>query len=231
MLIGFVLYPEVTALDAVGPFEVLARVPGASVCFVGAQRGLVPAQYGLGLSADASWDDCPPLDALCVPGGPGQVTAMEDAPLLQFLRRQGESAAWVTAVCTGSLLLGAAGLLRGYRATTHWRYMDCLADLGALPVRKRVVADRNRITGAGVSAGIDMGLFLAALLAGEGAAQAIQLQIEYDPQPPFRSGSPERADRELVEQMEEATAALYERRREQCRRLSLSNRPETISTP
>lgn len=219
MLIGFVLYPEVTALDAVGPFEVLARLPEASVRFVGARRGPVRAQLGLSLHVDTPYEECPQLDVLCVPGGPGQMACMEDAPLLDFLRAQAAGVKWMTSVCTGSLILGAAGLLQGYRATTHWRYMECLRDLGALPVQKRVVADRNRLTGAGVSAGLDLGLFLSALLAGEQAAQTIQLQLEYDPQPPFHAGAPERADVDLVAAVQERTAQLHDRRREQTRRL------------
>lgn len=213
MRVGFILYPEVTALDAVGPFEVLARAPDTEVLLVAARTGPVRAQYGLELGAGTDWDSCPQLDLVCVPGGPGQIAAGDDAALLGFLRRQAASAKWITAVCTGSLILGAAGLLRGYRATTHWRYMDCLAGWGAHPVRKRVVADRNRITAAGVSAGIDMGLFLAAMIAGEQAAQVIQLQMEYDPRPPFQCGTPEQADPEVLELVLEKTQALHDQRR------------------
>lgn len=219
MDIGFLLYPEVTALDAIGPYEVMARVPGARVQFVAERAGPVAGQHGVVIAAHRSFMDCPPLDVLCVPGGHGQTALMEDGLTLAFLRQQAEHARWVTAVCTGSLLLGAAGLLRGYRATTHWRYMDCLRDLGAVPVRKRIVSDRNRVTGAGVSAGIDLGLFLAALVAGEQVAQSIQLQLEYDPQPPFQVGSPDRADEALLEEVEERTAVLHAARREQCRRV------------
>lgn len=219
MTFGMVVYPGVTALDAVGPFEVLSRLPEARVCWLGPSGG-VTAQNGLRLGVDAALDAAPPLDVVCVPGGPGLGEALEDAVLREFLQRQAEMATWLAGVCTGSLLLGAAGLLRGYRATTHWRYHDCLADQGAIPVRKRVVVDRNRITAAGVSAGIDMGLFLAALLAGERAAQKIQLQIEYDPHPQFQSGSPERADPELVEALEEETAGLFTERRALIRRLA-----------
>ncbi len=217
MRIGFVLYPEFTALDLVGPLDVLARVPGTEVVLAAAAPGPLPAQFGLRLEATASWETCPALDLLCVPGGPGQVAAAEDPSLLAFLRGQAETARWVSAVCTGSLLLGAAGLLRGYRAVTHWRYMECLRDYGAAPVSKRVVMDRNRITAAGVSAGLDMGLFLAALLAGETTAQGIQLHLEYDPQPPWRCGHPERAEPELLEAVEEQTAALLARRKAQSR--------------
>lgn len=217
--IGLVLFPEVTALDAVGPYEVLSRVPGARCFWVAGQAGPVAAQGGLRLEADTSFEECPALHVLCVPGGPGQAAAMEDERLLAFLRRQAETAEWVTAVCTGSLVLGAAGLLRGYRATTHWRYRDCLRDLGALPLEKRVVCDRNRVTAAGVSAGIDMGLFLVALLTGDVAAREIQLQLEYDPQPPFHSGSPEKADPEILATVEERTQEAHRQRREQSRRI------------
>lgn len=223
MTFGMVVYPGVTALDAVGPFEVLSRLPDAQVCWIGPSGG-VTAQNGLRLGVDAQFTDAPPLDVLCVPGGPGLSEALEDESLRDFLRRQSETVEWLAAVCTGSLILGVAGLLQGYRATTHWRYRECLADLGAIPVQKRVVVDRNRITAAGVSAGIDMGLFLAALLAGERVAQTIQLQMEYDPHPPFQSGSPERADPEVVEALEAETATLFEERRALIRRIAAASR-------
>ena len=217
MNLGFLLYPGVTALDVVGPFEVLVRVPGARPFFIADRVGPIEAQHRLVLHADTSFEETPPLSVLCVPGGPGQVDCLDNPRLLQFLREAGEQAEWVTGVCTGSLVLAAAGLLGGYRATTHWRYLECLRDLGAEPVQKRIVADRNRITGAGVSAGIDLGLFVAGLLAGEKTAQSIQLQIEYDPQPPFRSGSPDVADPEILDAIQSQTQALYDRRRRQCR--------------
>jgi cyclohexyl-isocyanide hydratase len=144
---------------------------------------------------------------------------MQHRPLLEFLANQARGATWISEVCTGSLILGAAGLLQGYRATTHWRYVDCLADLGAIPVRKRVVVDRNRVTAAGVSAGIDLGLFLAGLLAGERTAQTIQLQLEYDPQPPFRCGSVDSADPDVLQALEAATEASFLERRDQIRRV------------
>jgi cyclohexyl-isocyanide hydratase len=217
--VGILIFPGITALDAVGPFEPLSRLPGATVSWIAAEPGEILAQAGLRLHAGTSLDVCEPLDLILVPGGPGVGEVMDDARTLAFLRSQAETARWVTSVCTGSLILGAAGLLQGYRATTHWRYLDCLTDLGATPVRKRVVADRNRITAAGVSAGIDMGLFLAALIAGEGKAREIQLQLEYDPQPPFPSGSPATADDETVASLELATQLVYEQRRAQTRRL------------
>ncbi len=219
MRIGLVLFPDVTALDAVGPFEVLARVPEVTVTTVGPAAGSIRAQHGLGLHAEYGWTEAPAFDAVLVPGGPGQIDRMEDPLFLAFLRQQAETARWLAAVCTGSLLLGAAGLLKGYRATTHWRYLDCLRDLGAQPVRNRVVLDRSRITAGGVCAGIDMGLFLAAHIAGDQAAQAIQLQLEYNPQPPFRAGSPELAEPEVLDLVHEATESLYTRRRDQTRRL------------
>jgi cyclohexyl-isocyanide hydratase len=217
--IGFLAYPDLTALDLVGPHEVLSRVPGVECRVVAESAGPFPTQKGIRMVADVSYDECPQLDLLCVPGGPGQEACMEDARLLQFLRTQAEGARWMAGICTGSLILGAAGLLRGYRATTHWRYRECLGALGATTVRKRVVSDRCRITAAGVSAGIDMGLFIAALLAGDQTAQAIQLQLEYDPQPPFRAGAPEQIEEALLEQIEEQTQAVFERRRDQARRI------------
>lgn len=219
MQIGFLAYPDVTALDLVGPYEVLTRLPGAECRVVAATTEPIRSHHGLRLLPDLSFEDAPQFDLLCVPGGPGQEACMEDARLLQFLRDQAPTAKWMAGVCTGALILGAAGLLKGYRATTHWRYRDCLADLGGIPVRKRVVSDRDRITAAGVSAGIDMGLFLAALLSGEQVAQMIQLQLEYDPQPPFRAGAPEQIEEELLENIEVETQPVYERRRAQTRRI------------
>jgi cyclohexyl-isocyanide hydratase len=219
MNVGILLFPDITALDAVGPFEVLARLPGAKVYFAGPERGPVTAQNGLTLGVDTPYAECPALDVLLVPGGSGVSALMEDPATVSFLRSQAAGAQWVTSVCTGSLVLGAAGLLQGYRATTHWRYVDCLEELGAVPVRKRVVVDRNRVTAAGVSAGIDLGLYLSALIAGESAAREIQLHLEYDPQPSFNSGSPETADPELVAAAEKRTQEQYDRRLAQCRRI------------
>jgi cyclohexyl-isocyanide hydratase len=195
--IGLVLFPRLTQLDLTGPFEVFGRLADAQVMLVG--EGPVQSDTGLRLQPDVSFADSPQLDVLCVPGGPGVNAAMESVRLLEFLRRQAEHAAWVTSVCTGSLVLGAAGLLRGYRATTHWLSLDLLAPFGAIPVHERVVIDRNRVTGGGVTAGIDFGLRLAAELRGERAAREIQLLMEYDPAPPFRSGSPREAGAELVD--------------------------------
>jgi cyclohexyl-isocyanide hydratase len=208
--IGFVLFPKLTQLDLTGPFEVFGRLPDAQVLLVG--PGEARSDTGLWLRPDVGFEGAPQLDVLCVPGGPGVNAAMEDETLLAFLRSQAERAAWVTSVCTGALVLGAAGLLRGYRATTHWLSLDLLAGFGAIPVRERVVVDRNRVTGGGVTAGIDFGLRLAAELRGERAAKEIQLILEYDPAPPYEEGSPRTASRELVDAVVSARRAITEER-------------------
>jgi len=191
--VGMLLFDGVTQLDLTGAYEVFARMPGARVWLVAATLGPVRSEWGLTIAPDLVMRASPPFDVICVPGGWGVNALLTDEALLHFLRVQGESARYVTSVCSGALLLGAAGLLRGYRATTHWMSLDLLTLFGATPVAERVVRDRNRITGAGVTAGIDFALVLAAELFGEFAAQKIQLAIEYDPHPPFDSGSPRRA--------------------------------------
>jgi cyclohexyl-isocyanide hydratase len=180
LTIGFLLFPRLTQLDFTGPFEVLSRLPGATVKLLWKQAGPVRSDTGLSMLADTALAEAPPLDILCIPGGPGVAALMEDAEVLDFLRAQAPGARYVTSVCTGALVLGAAGLLRGKRATTHWASHDFLADLGAMPVQGRVVRDGKVITGGGVTAGI----------AGPEVAQAIQLQIEYAPEPPFDAGTP-----------------------------------------
>ncbi|MDQ8155636.1 MAG: DJ-1/PfpI family protein [Gemmatimonadota bacterium] len=211
--IGMVLFPNFTHLDLAGPFEVFGRIPQARVVAVGADLGLVTSDTGLHVVPDLTFSGAPPFDLICVPGGPGVNPMLEDEAFLRFLRIQGERAAYVTSVCTGSLLLGAAGLLRGYRASTHWMSMDLLALFGAIPVRERVVIDRNRITGGGVTAGIDFGLVVAAQLAGEEVAQRIQLMLEYDPAPPFDAGSPLRAAPGVVAAVREQGASYLDARR------------------
>ena len=191
--IGLVLYPRFTALDIVGPYEVLARVPEYRTIWVAGSLEPVRADRGATITPDSTFDEMPPLDVIVVPGGPGQQDQMEDASMMAAIARAAASASHVASVCTGSLLLARAGVLRGKRATTHWLAMDALAALGAIPVAERVVRDGNVFTAAGVSAGIDLALTLAAELAGEQVARATQLGIEYDPQPPFDSGSPDRA--------------------------------------
>ena len=193
MDIAILLYDRFTALDAVGPYEVLWRVPGARVRWVGAQAGPYATDRGLQLVADAALYDVPSPDVLVVPGGTGTRDALSDERLLEWIRAADATSTWTTSVCTGALLLGAAGLLRGLRATTHWAFTDALASFGAQPVPERVVEQGKVITAAGVSSGIDMALTLAARIAGDDVAQAIQLGIEYDPQPPFDSGSTAKA--------------------------------------
>jgi putative intracellular protease/amidase len=199
MKIAILLYDKLTALDAIGPYEVLSRLPGASLTFVAVEAGPVQTDNGmLTLHAERSLAEVERPDIVLVPGGPGEVAARAGGPALQWLRDVHETTTWTTSVCTGSLILAAAGLLNGVRATSHWLALDELRRLGAEPVSERVVFDGKIVTAAGVSAGIDMALTLAAEIAGEQVAQAIQLGIEYDPQPPFDAGSPTKAPAEVV---------------------------------
>jgi putative intracellular protease/amidase len=200
MDIAILLYDRFTALDAIGPYEVLSRLPGARVTFVAAEPGpLLTDNRMLTLVAERSIEDVPATDILLVPGGPGEVAARAGGPALEWVRAMHETSTWTTSVCTGSLILAAAGVLEGVRATSHWLALEKLAEMGAEAVSERVVFDGKIVTAAGVSAGIDMALALAAEVAGEQVAQAIQLGIEYDPQPPFDAGSPSTAPAEIVE--------------------------------
>jgi putative intracellular protease/amidase len=200
MNIVILLYDRLTALDAIGPYEVLSRLPGASVEFLATEPGPVRTDNGmLTLLAERSINDVSQADIVLVPGGPGEVAARAGGPVLEWLRAVHETSTWTTSVCTGSLILAAAGLLGGKRATSHWLALEELRGLGARAVSERVVFDGKIVTAAGVSAGIDMALALAARVAGEPVAKAIQLGIEYDPQPPFHSGSPRTAPAEIVE--------------------------------
>jgi cyclohexyl-isocyanide hydratase len=217
--IAMLLYPKLTQLDLTGPYEILSRIPGAEVSLCWKTRDPVAADSGLAILPTTTLDEAPQADILFVPGGAGQLPLMGDADVLAFLRRQGAQARYVTAVCTGSLLLGAAGLLEGYQATTHWAFHELLAYCGARPVRQRVVVDRNRITGGGVTAGIDFALRLVAELADRRAAEVIQLALEYDPTPPFAAGSPERAAPEVVAQARRNCAALLSAREAKLREL------------
>jgi putative intracellular protease/amidase len=190
MDIAILLFDRLTALDAIGPYEVLQRLPGAQVRFVASERGPVRTEQGmLALVADYARDEVTNADVLLVPGGIGTRPLVDDEPTLEWIRAIDAASTWTTSVCTGSLLLGGAGLLQGKQATTHWRVLDRLREFGATPVAERVVEQGKIITAAGVSSGIDMALTLAARIAGDDIAQAIQLGIEYDPQPPFDSGS------------------------------------------
>lgn len=196
--IGLVLFPKLTQLDLTGPAEVFGRLPGADLHLLWKSLDPVSSDRGLTILPTANFEECHRLDVICVPGGPGQIQLMDDEESLAFLRRIAPQCRLVTSVCTGSLILAAAGLLTGYRATCHWSSLDQLSLLGAIPVAERVVRDRNRMTGAGVTSGIDFALSVVAELAGAEVAQEIQLQMEYDPEPPYRSGSPRSASPALV---------------------------------
>jgi len=200
MKIAIAVYDRFTALDAIGPYEVLSRLPGARVTFLAAEAGPVRTDNGmLTIEAERSLAELPDPDVVLVPGGPGEVAQRAGAPMLDWLRAADRTSTWTTSVCTGSLILAAAGLLDGRPATGHWLAMEELGRLGARPTGQRVVFDGKIVTGAGVSAGIDMALALAARIAGPEVAQAIQLGIEYDPQPPFDAGAPEKAPAAIVE--------------------------------
>jgi putative intracellular protease/amidase len=202
MEIAILLFDRLTALDAVGPYEVLSRIPGAAVKFVAKETGPKRTDAGsLALVADYTLDQVPAPDIVVAPGGPGQSALMDDEPVLAWLRKAHETSKWTASVCTGSLLLGAAGLLGGLKAASHWMAYDALRSLGAEAVSDRVVIEGKIITAAGVSAGIDMALTLVAKECGDDMAQAIQLSIEYDPQPPFDAGSPAKAPAAIVERL------------------------------
>lgn len=210
--VGLLLFPDLTQLDLTGPFEVFARTPNCDVHLIWKSTALVRTDRGLTMLPTTTLADCPKLDMICVPGGPGVAPLMEDPEILDFLRRQAQSCRYVTSVCTGSLVLGAAGLLRGYRATCHWASIDQLNLLGAEPVAERVVKDRNRITGAGVTSGIDFALTIVAEIRGPETAKEIQLGIEYDPAPPFAAGSPKVAAADVVERQRARMAPMLAKR-------------------
>lgn len=200
MQIAILIFDSLTALDAIGPYEVLSRVPGVELRFVAKEPGPKRTDTGaLGVHADLALGELTAPEVVLVPGGAGSRPLMRDQEVLEWLRAADRSSTWTTSVCTGALVLGAAGILDGKRATTHWAFLDRLSELGAEPVAQRVVEDGKVITAAGVSAGIDMALTLASRLAGDQVAQAIQLGIEYDPDPPFDTGSPAKAPPELIE--------------------------------
>jgi transcriptional regulator GlxA family with amidase domain len=200
MRIAILIFDKLTALDAIGPYEVLSRVPGAELTFVAKEPGPKRTDTGrLAVTADASLDELADPDILLVPGGEGNRPLLTDEEVLDWIRGAHETSRWTTSVCTGSLVLAAAGVLDGLEATSHWAYVDRLAEAGATPVKRRVVEDGKVMTAAGVSAGLDMALTLVAREVGDDVAKAIQLGIEYDPAPPFDSGSPEKASDQLVE--------------------------------
>ncbi len=208
--IGMLLYPGLTLLDLIGPQTVFSWF--ANTHLVWKTKDLVYSDTGIGMQPTCTFETCPrDLDILFVPGGFGQNQLIGDAEVLAFLADRGPKAKYVTSVCSGSLLLGAAGLLKGYKATSHWAARDGLSAFGAIPTDARVVVDRNRITGGGVTAGIDFGLVILAKLRGDDAAKLTQLAMEYDPEPPFLSGSPKTAGPAIVEQAMSFMAATFER--------------------
>ena len=204
--IGFLIFPDVQQLDFTGPYEVLGSLGDVRLHVVALDAGRILSSTGLTLTPTVTAAACPPLDVLCIPGGKGIDALLRDERALAFVRRRAADAKYVTSVCTGALLLGAAGLLRGRRATTHWQSLELLALYGATPVRERVVRDGNLITGGGVTAGIDFGLSLAAELAGVAEAQAVQLGLEYAPDPPFDAGDPRTAPPEVLKRFNDRTA-------------------------
>lgn len=199
MHIAFLLFPGVTQLDLTGPAQFLSRLPDARVDLVWESRDPVPTDAGFAILPTATFAEVPRADLLCVPGGMGIAGVIDHDPALDWVRQVGTEAQWVTSVCTGALVLGAAGLLKGYQATTHWAWHDKLALFGAEPVHARHVIDRNRATGGGVTAGIDFALALIERIAGGDHARMVQLALEYDPAPPFDSGSPDKAGPTLIE--------------------------------
>jgi cyclohexyl-isocyanide hydratase len=212
--IGLVIFPKVTQLDLTGPVQVFSSVPGAQVHLIWKRIEPVASDSVLTLTPTTTFADCPQLDVICVPGGVGTDDMINDQETLDFLRQQAERAKYITSVCTGSLVLGAAGLLKGYRATTHWTAMEYLGPYGALPTKTRVCVDRNRITGGGVTAGLDFALTLVSIMVDRPTAEAIQLRLEYNPAPPFNSGSPDTAPPEIVALLKQRIAPGQARRSE-----------------
>jgi cyclohexyl-isocyanide hydratase len=210
--IGLLLFPDITQLDLTGPYEVFIKFPDAKVHLIWKTLGPVKVGGGMQILPTTTFADCPQLDLICIPGGAGMNPLLNDLETLSFIRHQAAGARYVTSVCTGALVLGAAGLLKGRRATTHWMSHDMLAAFGATPVQERVVADGNVITGGGVTAGIDFALAVAAEAFGADLAKSIQLGIEYDPHPPFASGSPANADAALVASVRGKAAARQQER-------------------
>lgn len=212
--IGLVMFPKVTQLDMTGPLQVFAALPGAKLHLIWKRIEPVASNSVLTLTPTTTFADCPQLDVICVPGGAGTNDMVNDEEMLIFLRKQAEGTKYITSVCTGSLVLGAAGLLRGYRAATHWTAMEFLEPFGAIPANTRVCVDRNRITGGGVTAGIDFALTLVSILVDRKTAEMIQLGLEYNPAPPFNAGSPEIAPADVLASMKERLSATQPRRSE-----------------
>ena len=212
--IGLVIFPRVTQLDLTGPVQVFSSVPGAQVHLIWKRIEPVPSDSVLTLTPTITFADCPQLDVICVPGGFGTNDMINDEEVLEFVRRQAKGAKYVTSVCTGSLVLGAAGLLQGYKAATHWTAMEFLSAFGAIPTKTRVCVDRNRVTGGGVTAGIDFALTLVSIMIDRRTAEAIQLGLEYNPAPPFNAGSPDSAPPEILALQKDRIAPSQARRAE-----------------
>ena len=209
--IGFLVYPDVVQLDIMGAYQILAFPPNTNIHLVGKNLTPIVSSEGLIITPTTKLDNCPALDLICVSGGGmGQVEVMQDAEILDFLQQQANTAKYITSVCTGSLILAAANLLQGYKATCHWAFREQLAMLGVNVVNQRVVVDRDRITGAGVTSGIDLGLTLLGLLCGEDTAKMAQLMMEYHPEPPFNTGIPETAGEEILQPLLKSGKPLIE---------------------
>ena len=227
--IGLLVFPKVTQLDLTGPVQVFSSVPGAKLHLLWKRIEPVPSDSVLLLTPTITFADCPQLDVICVPGGVGSDDLLSDEEVLAFLRQQADGAKYITSVCTGSLVLGAAGLLKGYRAATHWSARDHLAALGAIVSNERVCVDRNRITGGGVTAGIDFALTLVSHLVDRKTAEAIQLRLEYNPAPPFNAGSPETAPSDVLALVNERVASSKGRRAEAVARAAARLKAEAAS--
>ena len=210
--VGLLLFPKITQLDLAGPYEVFCRMPGAAVHLLWKDTRPIRSEWGLELRPDTTFDDCPALDVFCVPGGGGVFELLSDDALIDAVRAIARRSRFVTSVCTGAFLLGAAGLLAGKRATTHWASRDLLRGFGVIPDESRIVVDGNLITSGGITSGIDFGLHLAAQLVGVAQAKEIQLAMEYDPAPPFASGSPRVAEPAILARFSEGIRERQERR-------------------
>jgi cyclohexyl-isocyanide hydratase len=218
MIIGMLTFPEMTQLDFTGPYEIFANLPNCELKVIAESLQPVTAKGGLRFLPDTTIDAAPLLDVIFLPGGPGVNALMENRKILDFLRRQAQHAKYVTSVCTGALVLGAAGLLKGYRATTHWLSLDLLPIFGATAIADRIVVDRNRITGGGVTAGIDFALVIAATLCGTETAKTIQLRLEYNPASPFHCGHPTTAEAIIVDHLRGKLEAMQNERRMRAKR-------------
>jgi cyclohexyl-isocyanide hydratase len=221
MTIGMILFPNLTQLDLTGPYEVFGRLPDAKVLLIAESLQPIRSDNGLLLTPNETFDSAAQVDVLFVPGGRGIFEAMQNEKLINFLQTQAANAKYITSVCTGSLVLAAAGLLNGYKATTHWLSLHLLKMFNIEVVEERVVIDRNRITGGGVTAGIDFGLFVVAKLFGEDAAKETQLMMEYNPAPPFNAGSPKTAEKEIVDRVIAARKDIQKEREELIKKLFL----------